>query len=180
MEQARPAKCPSCQAASRPLGGPLALWGHGFRDRQVCGPRSPDTPGVVDVVLARRYQCQTCGAVVVVVPAEVAARRHYSRAAMGLAMALFGVGLETAAVIRRRVSPFHVVGSTAARGWATLRRWIRAARDGELFRVRAIPSAWTARQAAERIATSLAAQAPPSCSSLSLEAQAFVGACSLA
>jgi len=131
-------------------------------------------------VLARRYQCQSCGAIVIVVPAEVAPRRHYARTAIALAVTLFGVGLETAAAIRRRVSPFQVVGSTAARGWASLRRWIRAVRDGDLFRVRAIPSSWTARQAAERIATTLAAQAPPSCSSLSLEAQAFVGACSLA
>lgn len=133
------------------------------------------------MVKTRRYRCCGCGALIEVVPAEVAPRRHYSRCAIGLALALFGVARESAAAVRRRVSPFGVVGSTAAIGWATLRRWIRAVRAGALFPgVRAVPSDWTARQAAERIAMSLAAHAPPSSAALPLAAQVFAGACATA
>jgi hypothetical protein len=181
VEAARPGTCPCCRAASRPVGGRLGLWGHGLRERQLCGPGTPTAAAQVVVVLARRYLCCACGTVVLVVPAEVAPRRHYSRCAIGLAMALFGIARQSAAEVRRRVSPFGVVGTTAASGWATLRRWVAAVRRGGLLsRVRAVPAAWTARQAAERIASSLAAQAPPSCSALALEAQAFVGARAMA
>ena len=38
VEQVRPARCSRCGAASRPLGAPLVVVGHGLRDRQVRGP----------------------------------------------------------------------------------------------------------------------------------------------
>jgi hypothetical protein len=40
VEQVRPAGCPSCGAASRPLGGSVVLQGHGTRERQVWEPLS--------------------------------------------------------------------------------------------------------------------------------------------
>ena len=95
----------------------------------------------------------------------------------GEVAALFGVAGQSAAEVRLRVSPWHVVGETAAAGWASLRRWVRAIRRGGIFAaVRAIPAAFTARQAAERIGTTVAAHAPTSCAALPLCHQAFVGA----
>jgi hypothetical protein len=135
----------------------------------------------VVVFKTRRYRCCACHALIEVMPAEVEPRRHYSRCAIGLALALFGVAQESAAAVRRRVSPFSVVGSTAVTGWATLRRWIAAVRDGKLFPgLRAVPAAWTARHAAERIAMSLAAHAPASGAALPLAARVFAGACAMA
>jgi len=46
---------------------------------------------VVIAILARRYQCQPCGAVVLVVPRGILRRRLYSAGAIALALALWGV-----------------------------------------------------------------------------------------
>ncbi len=176
-DAARPGQCPKCGAPSRPAGARLGLWGHGVRERQVNGPLEPsgDARGVV--VAVRRYRCHACGAIIQVVPSDVAPRRHYSRSAIGLAVALFGVARRSAAEVRRRVSPWQVVGAAAAAGWAALRRWVAAIRRGGIFPgVRAIPKGFTARQVAERIATTVAAHAPLSCAALALPHQAFVGA----
>ncbi len=41
VQEARPGQCPHCEVASRPVGGPLNLHGHGVRDRQLRGPLDP-------------------------------------------------------------------------------------------------------------------------------------------
>jgi hypothetical protein len=127
----------------------------------------------------RRYLCRGCGAVVIVGPREVTARRHYSASAIGWALALFGVARLAAREVRRRVSPWAVVGAAAAAGWQTLRRWARAVRDRALFpRVRASPASFSLRQVAARAATTLAACAPPGIEPF--DAQVFAGACAMA
>ena len=135
------------------------LHGHGTRGRQVRGPLRPDgTPEEVDI-LGRRYRCQRCGAVLLVVPGGVLRSRLFSASAIGLALALWALHRLPAREVRRLVSPWGVVGSTSAAGWASLRRWVRQA--PRLFPgVRASPDHWTDRQRAERIATTLAACAP--------------------
>lgn len=176
-EAARPGQCPKCGAASRPAGAGLGLWGHGVRERQQRGPLDPAGEPVTITVAARRYACRICDAIILVVPSDVAPRRHYSRSAIGLAVALFGVARRTVAEIRRRVSPWQIVGDAAVGSWAALRRWVAAIRRGGIFPgVRAVPAGFTARQAAERIATTVAAHAPLSCTALALPHQAFVGA----
>jgi hypothetical protein len=129
-------------------------------------------------VRVRRYQCQACGAVILVVPRGVLARRLYSARAIGLALAVFGVLGETVTEVRRRVNPWRTVGPTAHGTWRTLKRWIRAIREGRLFApsVRRSPATFTARQVAERAAVTLAAMAPVGLSVLPIEARAFVGA----
>lgn len=178
VDAVRPSKCPRCRAASRPVGAPLGLWGHGLRERHVRGPLDPCGEPTTVTIAERRYVCLACDAVIVVVPAEVEPYRHYSRSAIGLAIALFGIGRESTARIRRRVSPWRIVGAAAIAGWAMLRRWLKAVRRRDLFPcVRAIPEAWTLRQGAERVGATLAARAPLACAGLPLEQQAFVGAC---
>jgi hypothetical protein len=143
----------------------------------VRGPADAEAAPVPDGVLARRYRCQQCGAVITVVPAEVLPRRLYAASAIALALALFGVvGLPPGGV-RARVSPWRVVGATAAARWATLRRWVDAVRGGLLWRcVRAAPPLWSRRQIAARAATTIAAHAPPATPALPITAAVFGGA----
>jgi ferredoxin len=123
----RPARCPGCGAASRPTGQNLVVHGDGTRERQVRGPATPEGPPVMTTVRARRYQCQRCGACMVVVPREIMPRRLYTACAIGLALAMWALLGATEAAVRTRISPFAVVGATACGGWITLRRCSRGA-----------------------------------------------------
>ena len=177
VDQARPASCPACQAASRPVGGSLQLQGHGTRERQVRGPLSPDEAATTVVVTVRRYRCVRCGAVLVVVPREVCAGRLYSVAAISFALALWGLVQASAAEVRRRVSPAAIVGHAAATGWATLRRWARAVVRGKLFPAAPLPDPGARlRRVAAHAAAAVAASAEPTTRSLPLEQRAFFGA----
>ncbi len=176
VDEVRPGRCPSCEAPSRPVGGTLGLHGHGLRERDQWGPvEVGGTPRLLGI-LARRYECQSCGAIVMVVPRGVVYRRLYSGGAIALALAFWGVAGLAPAEVRKRVSPFAIVGATAAAGWASLRRWSRAVRAGRLFPVvRALPAQATLRQVAARAATTLAAYAPGA-GGLSIDSAAFLGA----
>lgn len=174
MDEVRPGRCPACGAAGRPLGGRLGLYGHGLRERHQWGPAALGAAPAVIGLLLRRYQCQPCGAVVVVGPRGLLRRRLYSAGAVALALAFYGVAALPAAEIRRRVSPLRLVGATAAAGWASLRRWCRAVRAGRIFpAVRALPTEATLRAVAARAATTLAAYGP---GGVLLESAAFLGA----
>lgn len=176
VDEVRPGRCPACEAPSRPAGGALGLHGHGLRERHQWGPAVLGAAAVLIAILTRRYRCQPCGAVVVVVPRGVLRRRLYSAGAIALALALWSVAELAPAEVRRRVSPFAVVGATAAAGWSSLRRWSRAVRAGRLFPVvRALPAEATLRQVAARAATTLAAWAPGA-GGLSIDSAAFLGA----
>lgn len=128
---------------------------------------------MIMTVLARRYECQQCGACMLVVPSAVLPRRLYSACAIAVALALWGLLGETEAAVRARVSPLTVVGAAACGGWITLRRWAADSRRGHLLATsRAPPASFTLRQHAERAAAGLEALAP---AGLSHEAAAFIG-----
>ena len=133
VEAARPGRCPGCQVASRPPGQRLRLHGHGFRNRQVQGPLVATGPPQIITLRLRRYKCTQCGAMIVVGPRGLLAGRLYSAAAIALALASWALLAQPATEVRRRVSPWCVVGATAAAGWASLRRWTRALRRGKLW-----------------------------------------------
>ncbi len=174
VDEVRPGRCPVCGAAGRPLGGQLGLHGHGLRERHQWGPAELGAVPAVIALLLRRYQCQPCGAVVVVGPRGLLRRRLYSAGAVAVALALYGLAALPPAEVRRRVSPLQVVGATAAAGWASLRRWCRAVRAGRIFlEVRALPPEATLREVAARAATTLAAYGP---GGVPLESAAFLGA----
>lgn len=176
MDAVRPGRCPACAAPGRPGGGPLGLHGHGLRERHQWGPVELGAVPALIGILVRRYQCQLCGAVVMVVPRGIVRRRLYSASAMALALALYGVAGFAPTEVRRRVSPLRIVGTTAAAGWASLRRWSRAVRAGQLFpMVRALPADATLREVAARAATTLAAHAPGA-GGTPPESAAFTGA----
>lgn len=128
-------------------------------------------------LLLRRYRCRRCDAVIAVAPRGVLRGRLFSAAAVGWALALFALAGLAAAEVRRRVSPWRVLGASAASGWAQLGRWVWASRTGGLFAsVRASPARFSARRVAERAATTLAALAPLAASTLPIDARAFLGA----
>lgn len=125
-------------------------------------------------VRARRYECQRCGACMLVVPREILPRRLYTACAIGLALAMWALLGATEASVRARISPLQVVGFTASGGWITLRRWAADAADGRLFATsRASPKDFTLRKHAERAAAGLGALAP---AGLSACRAAFAGA----
>jgi hypothetical protein len=132
---------------------------------------------VTEVVLVRRYRCMRCSAVIIVVPREVEPRRHYSRPAIALAMALVALCGETATSIRHAISPWRI---TATSGWVTLRRWICAVRRGALFPSVAPASEATSIQLAERVAQVAMSHAPPSMRGAGRLALVFAGAAAMA
>ena len=153
----RPHRCVACGAASRPIGEPLAIIGHGLRARQVRGPARVGAPPKTRTLWVRRYLCLGCAAVLTVVPREVIARKHFAVTAIGLAFAMVGLlGLSQGAAWAA-VSGWGVPYG----GWVTLRRWARSVVSQELLRcVRAAPREWSLARVAERVATTLIAQRP--------------------
>lgn len=169
----RPSRCPSCGAASQPVGCGIVLHGHGRRARQAWGPAAPDGKPEVRETLVRRYRCKRCRGTVTVTPRELLRKRLYSAAAIGLAFALFGLAGLSLLAVRERVSPW----ATEATTWHTVAQWTHAVREGRLFRVRRPPEAWTSREVAERAATTLAAQGPQAATGPpDLTSAAFYGA----
>lgn len=177
VDEVRPARCPACDAASRPFAGCIVLHGHGLRSRQALGPPHPGAPSAALVFDARRYRCTACRAVTTVAPAETLSGRLYTAGAIVWALALFGLEMLSPATVRSLVSPWSSQGPTSAAGWLTLSRWARSAAEGELFAcVRPSPADWSARQLAARCATTVAAYAPSLPEPPPLTTLAFLGA----
>jgi hypothetical protein len=177
LEDVRPGRCPRCGAASRPVGLPVVLHGHGQRSRQVRGPAQPQGPALLRVVQVRRYRCQACGGTCTVAPWEVVARRLYSVAAVAWALALWGLAGLGLGAVRKQVSPWAVVGAIATGRWLTVQAWVQAVRQGRLLgQVRPWPAQWSARQAAAHVASVVSGYAPPSSQAPPLTVQSFRGA----
>ena len=155
---ARPASCPRCGAASREPGRPLGIVGHGLRGRDVEGPDEPGEDPTWTTVLARRYRCLGCKAVLVVVPSGVGRGLRYTLDAIGHALALWGYVRATAETARRAVSTAGARGFSGPGQGSSLRRW--AARGTRIFGSGALTSGGTLRDRAARIAAWLASQVP--------------------
>lgn len=157
----RPGRCPGCGAASCPAGYNLVVHGDGTRDRQIRGPQTADGPPTMTSVRARRYECQSCGTCMLVVPRELLPRRLYTACAIGLALAMWALLGATESTVRSRISPFAMVGASSCGRWITLRRWARDTTRRRLFgSSRLSPKDFTLRQLAERAAAALMALAP--------------------
>jgi hypothetical protein len=131
------------------------LQGHGLRARTVITGLG-ERPKITEV-LARRYVCLVCGAVVLVVPAEVARRHLYTLCVIAAALAKWSHGELSASAVRAELGAFSIVGD-AATGWPSLIRW--SFRSEKLWpRIGPPPSA-SPRSAAHAISARLAAHAP--------------------
>ncbi len=176
MEDVRPARCPWCDAASRPVGGRLGLHGHGLVDRQVWGPIEIAGTARQIVLRVRRYLCTRCGRACCVVPRGVVPGLYYSALSLGLALALWGIDGRPARQVRQDVSPLAHVGREAGRGWASLRRWTRELIGGRLPRLGQLAASGTPRERAAVIATALAGHAAPGDRDFDLPSRAALGA----
>lgn len=135
-----------------------------------------DQPARLVVVRVRRFRCLPCGAVITVVPAGVAARRHFGAGSIGLALTQLGRG----EAVRRIRDGLCGIGPAGGAGWITLRRWGNALRRGALLpRLQPIPISGSRARAA-RAAAILSTYAEPALARASLEEQAFAGAVHLA
>lgn len=175
--QARPSTCPCCGAAGRPVGGRLAIVGHGTMERQVRGPATPAGPPEQRVVRLRRYRCRACAAVLVVGPRGLVVRRWYGAGAIAIALAAFAGGA-TSAEVRARTSPARVIGGAAAERWVTLVRWTEAARAGDLFGIAGL-GALRRQDVAHHVTLALAARGAHQLGA-DLVASAFAGAAAAA
>jgi hypothetical protein len=103
-----------------------------------------------------------------VVPRGVSPRRHYSLAAIAMAMTLWALMALPPAHVRKRicVSPSIAWGTE----WSTLRRWAHAARA-----LVDLPAVITLREVAARVAQIAIGRAPPSLRTAPRVAQAFAG-----
>lgn len=176
VDRVRPSRCLRCGVAASAVGSRREVVGHGLRDRQVRGCPAAERPPALLVVRARRYRCLCCGAVITVVPAGVAPRRHFGAGTIGVALALFGRG-EAARAVRDRVGG---IGPPEERGWITLRRWVRAGGSGVLFPRLDPARGSSSRARAARAAQILSSHAAPRLARASFEEQVFAGAVALA
>jgi hypothetical protein len=163
-----------CGVASQCPGQPLTVVGHGLRERQQRGPTEVGGAPQEVTIRQRRFRCRSCGAVMVVAPAQVLRYRLFSGVAIVWALSLFGCDGLSPRHVRERVSPWRVVGAAAARSWQALRGWVRGAEAGELLPLR--PLGGSPRQVATRAIWALTAQAPPSARDGSTAHQAVSGA----
>ena len=177
VDAARPASCPECGRASRPVGKRLNVIGHGLRERLQLGPSAPNGKPEQWSFELRRYRCKRCKAVIEIVPSSVEPRRLYSRPAMAWAMALFGSARLSATAVAVRLQPWRRIGATARRTWAQLRRWTRAIRNKGLFPcVRRTPASWSHRRVAQLAAMTVASYAPAELRTAPLGDQVWAGA----
>jgi hypothetical protein len=175
VDDARPKRCVRCQVG-RYEGDRRRIHGHGVVERQQRGPPGPGEAAACVVLAIRRYLCTACGAVMRVVPGSCTPSKHFSGAAIGLALALWGAG-KSAAEVRAEVSDWKVVGA-AARGWRALSRWAKAVGAGKLFGWLALGVlAGGPRQIASRAAQALRGYAPAEWRESAVWLQSQVGAC---
>lgn len=105
----------------------------------------------------RRYVCGVCGAVALVVPAEVARGHLYGLCAIAAALAAWSHGGRSARLVRAEHGAFPVVGASA-RGWPSLVRWTRGGR--RLWPRLGPPADTSPRRAAHALCAKLSAFAP--------------------
>ncbi|MCB9609015.1 MAG: hypothetical protein H6716_20655 [Polyangiaceae bacterium] len=127
-----------------------------MRERFVVGPTDLGGRARQVIVVARRYQCQRCEAVMVVVPQGVLPRLRYTLVAVVTALAQWGHGGRAGWRVRADVSPWQSSGDERLHGWRALRRWLTCSLGTGLY----VDASASPRARAASMATQLAAMAP--------------------
>lgn len=169
-DEVRPVHCVACARASRPVGASLVLHGHGGRGRHVMGVVGPgERPASIEIE-GRRFACQACGCVMLVVPRDLGPWRRYTLATIALVLAGVAEGVPVEQ-LRSRFAP----GSTFEAGWSSPRRWLHAVAAGKLFRwIRGV-SELAGRALAERVVAVIAEASGSNARSASFEDRVWAG-----
>lgn len=114
----------ACDRPSRLPGAKLGVIGHGIRNRQLRGPPEPRQAPVERTIFVRRFLCLACGAVMTVVPQQVAPGRWYAAPAIVWALALFGVLGLRLWEIRALVQPDVTRPAGDRTPWRQVARWV--------------------------------------------------------
>lgn len=112
----RPARCPSCHAASKPIGKPCVVLGHGMRWRRFVVMTHMEP---VEIQI-RRFRCRLCGVTITVLPSDAVPWRRYTRPVIVFALAMWTS--MTAVEVRHQVA----VMSSDDSSWPQLRVWTNA------------------------------------------------------
>lgn len=142
------------------IDGRINLHGHGLRTRPLLGPPALGEQPEACEVVCRRYECQVCGAVLVVGPRGIAYGYLYSAMAIGLALLAWGMLRQREEDVHHALSVRRVRGPSRPSRWQTVRRWAKAAAAGSIWSSVQAPSG-PAREQAERVARILCARAGP-------------------
>jgi hypothetical protein len=110
-----------------------------------------------------------------VLPASAVARKHFSAAAIALALALWGLCGQSVEQVRGLVNDWKHTGAMPGR-WRSLTRWAEQVAAGSLFSELEVRVEGTARRVAARAAQVLCGHAPPAERGQPVAWQAFVGA----
>ncbi len=159
-DEVRPERCVACHLRHGIDDGRID--GHGRRKRRCQGPLRLDADPAVTSILARRYECQRCDCIMIVVPREIAGRFRYTLRAMLLALAYWGLAGQPGGEVRERISPEEPRGFRDPRLWPSLRRWVR--QRAELWPAVHVQSRATVRETARALVVALCARlsrAPP-------------------
>lgn len=127
------------------------------------------------MVVARRFVCRGCDAVITVVPREVTRRRLFSTLAIAVAVGLYGLVGRSAKGVRAAVSPWSFVGASGAERWRTLERWLAAIAEGDIYGLR-LPRRWSPRETAERAARLFLDSIPRGADDVAIEHRVALGA----
>ena len=175
-EEARPRSCVRC---GQPAYEASRVWiqVHGQVPRQQRGPVEPGQAPLTWQVACPRYRCRRCGAVMTVLPGSAVARKHFSAAAMALALALWGLCGWSAAQVRSAVSDMAGPAGTGRGGWRTLSRWARQLAQGAVLTQLGAPGRGPPSQLAAWAAQALGGRCPLEFRRQGLAHQAFAGAC---
>jgi hypothetical protein len=122
------------------------------------GPHEPGEDASDVEILCRRYVCNACGAILVVLPRGVGRALRYSLVAIAYALGLWGYARATAAEARAAVSTAKARGPSSPEQWSSLRRW--ASQASSIFGPGAPNTSGSLRERAARLATWLASHAP--------------------
>lgn len=152
LRTARPPRCVVCHAPGINANGRIVLHGHGVRERGSLGPFEVGDEPTVCILLLRRYECQSCKAVLTVGPRGLLPGRRYSAMAIAVALWLWAIRMLTDPAVRKRTSPNEDQGLSRPERWTTLRRWARAVHEGRLWPDASIDPQWSLRDCANRAA----------------------------
>lgn len=158
-EEVRPRRCAKC---GENHGVGVRITGNGRRKRSLKGPLGLDGKPTVTVVMGRRYQCQTCGGAMFVVPREITGRFRYTLRAMLLALAYWSLEGQSGGEVRERISPEPAGSFRDPRLWPSLQRWVR--QRAELWPAVQVQPRATMRETARALVVALCARlsrAPP-------------------